>query len=206
MKNRTEDIDYSDLHWGKYENPISQFISLRLVGNGDFGDEENSNGDGDGIARYGRRIYWWNNRGFEGCTTFATVAEAEEKFAEAVRAELLAGLDCYTVYSLANLADCAGPDSDSSPGSQFLSGVVDDIRERVTDGTFDEDSASEIADSAVPIYTRDVWSTFVDLAAYNEDPSELVDTSRVDMEQSAKLCLYMIAERLVYTIAEELSL
>jgi hypothetical protein len=33
--------------------------------------------------------------------------------------------------------------------------------------------AAEIADYCVPVYTHNLWVTFVDLAAYSEDVSDL---------------------------------
>jgi hypothetical protein len=47
-----------------------------------------------------------------------------------------------------------------------------------------------------------LWSEFTDLAAYQEDPTEYgVDGS--DMEQSARVCLYIIAERLATALFDE---
>lgn len=109
-----------------------------------------------------------------------------------------------TTFRLANEADCTTPDNADSAGSQFLDQVRDAFLEAVeyNEGKWDaDDGAHTIADAAVPIYTRDVWTTFVDLGAYTEDPSELgADVD--DMEQAAKICLYMIAERLCYRLAE----
>ncbi len=111
-------------------------------------------------------------------------------------------------WRLARLADCMDPDSVTSPGAQFLFSVEDDARERWEDTDPEDrdrllsDEWSEVADSAVPIYTREVWTMFVDLGAYQEDPTELgIDGS--DMEQAAKVCLYMIAERLCHALADE---
>lgn len=102
-------------------------------------------------------------------------------------------------YHLASMAGCASPDSLESAGAVFLGHVADGVEERADE--WDEDAVHEIADGAVPIYTYHVWSTFVDLAAYNEDPTELgADAS--DLEQAAKVALYMIAERLVYALRE----
>lgn len=108
-------------------------------------------------------------------------------------------------YRLAGMAECASPDSPDSPGVRFLLRVASDFAERVADGEeYDDDAAydmaHEVADAAVPIYTHERWVTFVDLAAYNEDPSELgADAS--DMTELAGVCLYLIAERLVRVLA-----
>lgn len=126
-----------------------------------------------------------------------------------------------TVYALANLAAPAGPDSADSPGASFLDGVrtyflerfdyaigehngtptADDIR-RAIDVIKDE-AASEIADSAVPVYTYQRWQTFTDLAAWEEDVDELGDADQ-GMTALAGVALYLIAERLVIALAESL--
>jgi hypothetical protein len=76
------------------------------------------------------------------------------------------------------------------------------------------DMTHEIADSAADlIYTRRIWETFLDLAAYQEY-DELVDDYGLEgmqggggnyqgMEQMAVLCLYRIAERLATALLEE---
>jgi hypothetical protein len=108
----------------------------------------------------------------------------------------------YTAYRLANMAGCAGPDSATSAGADFLQEIADAVIERLEDGSFDDDTSHEIADSAIPVYTNDVWRTFADLCAWVEDPTELgFDGS--DMEQRAKVCLYIIAERLVSAIRDD---
>jgi hypothetical protein len=103
----------------------------------------------------------------------------------------------YTAWQLARLADCLDPDSTESPGAAFLDGVEADYWERREDDDYDaDDTPHEIADAAVPVYTHDLWATFVDLGAYQQDPSELgADVS--DMTQCASVALYMIAARLV---------
>lgn len=78
MKNKALDIDYSDLHWGKYDCAIAQYIEVQVMGNGDFGDDEWSDGQGNGWARFGRRIQSWNDQGFVACDTYATEAEARQ--------------------------------------------------------------------------------------------------------------------------------
>lgn len=109
----------------------------------------------------------------------------------------------YTAWQLARLADCMDPESTDSPGAQFLDRVESDYRERIEDESYDEDDTPhEIADSAVPVYTHDIWQTFTDLGAYQEDPSELgADPS--DMNQCAQTALYMIADRLVRALHDD---
>jgi hypothetical protein len=122
----------------------------------------------------------------------------------------------HSPFLLATLADCYSPDAADSPGAKFLTSVARDVAERFDDpdlspeeqagiiGNLREDGAHEIADGAVPIYTHDRWLTFVDLGAYNEDVTELGATAD-DLTGAAGVALYMIAERLVRALAEELS-
>lgn len=81
MKSRELDIDYSNLHWGKYDSPIAQYITIRIMDEGDMGDEWESDGDGTGMARFGRRVQWWDDQGFVGCDVFGTVDDAIAAFA-----------------------------------------------------------------------------------------------------------------------------
>lgn len=116
-------------------------------------------------------------------------------------------------FSLATLADCASPDTSDSPGAQFLARIARDVAEHVGDAPLGwsdqlgglDDAAHEIADSAVPIYTHERWQTFVDLAAYHEDVTELAAPDSFDLTGLAGVALYMIAERLVRALADELS-
>jgi hypothetical protein len=109
-----------------------------------------------------------------------------------------------TAWQLARLAECSDPDSDTSPGAQFLNRVESDVLERIedNDGEWDDDYAHEIADNAVPVYTYTMWQTFVDLGAWEEDPSDL-GYDEGDMAKGAAVCLYMIANRLAYALATE---
>ena len=112
---------------------------------------------------------------------------------------------------LAADAGCAYPNGETSPGARFLELVASSLvkavdwiwtndDENVTDW---HDVAHEVADGCVPIYTHDLWATFADLGAYQEDPTELgFDGS--DMEQGARVCLYMIAERLASELLRSL--
>ena len=111
-------------------------------------------------------------------------------------------------YVLASMAECLTPDSHESPGAEFLTSTVEALAESVrwdaeNDGGQDiGDMIHEIADGAVPIYTRKMWETFTDLGAYQEGTNELEDAS-ADMDQRARVALYMIAERLCFAIVTE---
>lgn len=117
----------------------------------------------------------------------------------------------HTDYSLANLAGVSMPDNHDSPGARFLLGVQDAVNESITwtlehgeELVDQEDTAHEIADNAVPIYTYEKWQTFVDLAAWQEDPTDLgYDGS--NMDKAADVCLYVIAERLALVLFEEVA-
>lgn len=111
----------------------------------------------------------------------------------------------YNVFQLARLAECGDPDNAESPGAAFLASVQDSVNEQrgyADGGVIDPDIISEIADSAPDVYTHTLWSEFVDLQAYQEDPTELgCDAS--DMEQCARVCLYIIAERLAQALVAD---
>src|ERR1017187_5921085 len=78
----------------------------------------------------------------------------------------------YTVWQLANMADCASPDSLDSAGADFLRSVaystdelIDTYRENKTpevDYDYSGEMA-EIADNAPDVYTSTRWAQFVDL-------------------------------------------
>jgi hypothetical protein len=109
----------------------------------------------------------------------------------------------HNAYQLANIADIQSPDQKDSPGAVFLLSVQDAVNEAIEDKYQDMDEAAhEIADNAVPVYTYQMWQTFIDLCAWNEDPSEFGRESE-DMSQQAGVCLYLIANRLADTLIEE---
>lgn len=102
-------------------------------------------------------------------------------------------------------ADAQFPDSKQA--ESFLDGVLYSVIDRADD-LLDEsndrsDITHEIADSAVPIYTYDLWKCFVDLGAYNGDMDDLGGAGN-DMTKNAQVCLYMMAERLAYALVDEL--
>ena len=112
-----------------------------------------------------------------------------------------------TPFSLQYMADCGSPDSATSPGAAWLTRVAASTVEHVEYGVehvdlpkLDDDdmrdAVHEIADGAVPIYTHELWSVFVDVAAYHEDISEY-GAEGSDLTKSAQVALYMIAERLI---------
>ena len=120
-----------------------------------------------------------------------------------------------SAYGLTNMADVASPDALDSPGAQFLTSVRDSFLEwanydRADNsdavGTLTEraqDAAWEQVDSCVPVYTHDVWRTFVDLCAYADEDAQEALTSAENVTFGAMATLGRIAERLFVALAEE---
>jgi hypothetical protein len=114
-----------------------------------------------------------------------------------------------TIYALARLADCHDPDTAESPGAQFLRSVETYTEERVhwekdnDEETDVSDLAHEIADATIPVYTGELWATFVDLQAWDEDISDYGDFEG-DIEQVARWAVYGIGRRLAEALIEEL--
>jgi hypothetical protein len=123
----------------------------------------------------------------------------------------------FNAFQLAHMADCSRPDSVESEGASFLLSVQEALASRIpedfeTEEAFREaiesgdlsDLVHEVADGEVPIYTNQLWRTFVDLAAYTEDTSELGEDSS-NPDSRAMTALYMVAERLCHALVEEWS-
>lgn len=118
----------------------------------------------------------------------------------------------YNAYELANMADVASPDSSESQGALFLLDILSDVNEFTADalqGADLGDEAHTIADEAVyRLESRGTyrkWAAFCDLAAWQEDPSDLGYESFSDLNEGADVCLFMIADRLAMTLLEELA-
>jgi hypothetical protein len=120
----------------------------------------------------------------------------------------------HTANMLASMAGCVSPDTATSAGATFLalvqSSTVEAVRWSVEHGegaTLSDyiysNMPQETADGCVPVYTHTLWATFVDLGAYNEDLGDLGGTSG-DMEQDARVSLFIIAERLIQELLEEI--
>jgi len=120
---------------------------------------------------------------------------------------------------LARTADCAQPDGHEKEGQKFLTlafshftfAVENDMNVSDSDDaadlrrTLEDFDWHEYADDAVPVYTHEKWLTFVHLAAYQEDVSDLVDSRKVDGDSVANAALYQIADRLFRALATELA-
>lgn len=61
---------------------MTEYLSS-VMSNGDFGDEDESDGQGNGMARFGRRIFRWDDQGFEDSDIFDTVELAAAAFTRA---------------------------------------------------------------------------------------------------------------------------
>lgn len=109
----------------------------------------------------------------------------------------------HSIFTLARLAECGDPDSSDSPGARFLEYVQDRVNEAREYGELDQDRIHEIADGAPDVYTHKLWAEFVDLEAYNEDPTDL-GCDGTNMTQAAAVCLYIIAERLANALIADL--
>jgi hypothetical protein len=122
-------------------------------------------------------------------------------------------------YALASMADCGTPDTMQTDGAKFLASVRNNFVDAVEYAQSDMpdmsisdildhmDSAGElhqIADDAPDVYTAVMWSEFLDLSAYNEDPSEYMLADCQDMGKAARVCLFMIAERLLNALSDQL--
>lgn len=110
-------------------------------------------------------------------------------------------IEALTVPALYNLAETSGA---GLAADRFLTGIRDDIadRARYNDDLPDEGDLREVADLAVPIYTADVFATLVETRAYAEDVSDLKGGGE-DLEQLAKIALYIVAERVATAIVAE---
>lgn len=116
-------------------------------------------------------------------------------------------------YNAQQLAGCADSYSDNDESAGFFELIRDNVLERTDDIDADDwkrlmvedydGSAHEIADQAPNVYTSRLWNQFLGTRAYQEDPSEL-GAQADDMEKAAGVCLYMIAERLVHALADEI--
>jgi len=108
-----------------------------------------------------------------------------------------------SVNQLVKLADCASPDSMTSPGAAFLESVRDAVADTIEpDGTLRDDSRHEIADGAPDVYTVTRWAEFVDLAAYQEEPD--CGEWPSDLTDAAGVALYQIAARLISAILDDI--
>lgn len=70
-------------------------------------------------------------------------------------------------------------------------------------GADPDDATFEIADSCGPVYTHDVWSAFVDLAADQEYVGDSYGLESSGRKGAASAVLHEIAHRLVVALVAE---
>ena len=117
----------------------------------------------------------------------------------------------FSAYRLSLKAGVESPDALDSPGAQFLTSVRDSLVEWVeyVRDTYDVQALSETAqenaidqvDATVPAYTHQLWQTFTDLAAYDDESAGEFDGGT--MTETVSYVLARIAERLFVALAEE---
>ena len=78
MKTSTGD-DVRDLHYGKFSDPMAVVLFDAML-NGDFGDDEYSDGEGTWGIRYGRRVLEGDDHGFVYYFKLDTVEQATSEF------------------------------------------------------------------------------------------------------------------------------
>ena len=122
-------------------------------------------------------------------------------------------------WMLASSADCAAPERNEKMGADFLISIFtdflyiaqNDLDVSGGDGAYDIRRAlerfewHETAYNAIPVYTHAKWQTFVELGAYDEDVLDLVDSRKVTGGNVANAALYIIADRLLRALLEELA-
>lgn len=131
-------------------------------------------------------------------------------------AEIIDRIKDYNPFQLACDAECHGPDGNATSGALLLTTVRDGVRELLEEAdddwreafASDESHANysgelaQIADDAPDTYTPTMWAEFVELGAFNEDPTELGFEGE-DMDRGARICLYLIADRLAHALIDE---
>ena len=104
-------------------------------------------------------------------------------------------METLTPYNIALLADVNGLDP---VGVDWLDDVYRSYQSDRVHYDDAEAAIHELADGAVPVYTADLWRTFVGVAAWTEDISDFGPIT--DIQQAARVALYQIAERLLQAL------
>ena len=108
--------------------------------------------------------------------------------------------------SLSELESLANVSGIDDAGLKYLTRVVEGVEEAYADyeGRPDEfsDLIHEIVDSALSVYTYEIWETFIGLSAWEEDVSEY--GSPEDMTSAASWAISMIGERAANAIWHKL--
>jgi hypothetical protein len=129
------------------------------------------------------------------------------------------GPDTVASWRLARTADCSCPEGQERAGAAFLDSLFSDFvcaAQNDLDVSGGDDARDirkalqdfewhETADGAIPIYTHRKWQAFVEIGAYDEDVSDLVDSRKVTGDDCANAALYIVADRLLRALSEELA-
>ena len=116
----------------------------------------------------------------------------------------------FSAYRLSLKADVASPDAVHSHGAQFLTSVRDALvewaeynRDEAIEALSEkaQDDAFDQVDATIPAYTHQLWQTFTDLAAYDDESAGEFDGGT--MTEQVSYILVRIAERLFVALAEE---
>ena len=138
---------------------------------------------------------------------YATLAQ---RIAVAWAYDATADIQALNSHQLAYLAGTSSPDSHNSPGANYL----DRLRDTICDSyryaaerndTFDSDDLHQIVDGCIPVYTHELWATFTDLAAYEQDVRDYgyeFDPDRP--EQYPATALYMVGMALASDLMERI--
>jgi hypothetical protein len=130
------------------------------------------------------------------------------------RLAVLAEIKGLSAYALAQLAECASPDSPASDGAVLLTGARDSFVENVKFYADDIDESfkygdiiTEISTEMPDTYTNTLWKEFIDLCGYSEDFSEWFQDGfpHNDMEEIPRTGLRMILERMMQRFVEQLN-
>lgn len=113
-----------------------------------------------------------------------------------------------SVYELARLAECGDPTilaTRRNYGAEFLDNVRDSVIEAFeydSWGTYPEDTASQLADSCIPVWNNEIASTWTDLAGWTIDADDLSEGT-TDVIKLMSLGLYVAGDRLARALFEE---
>jgi hypothetical protein len=117
------------------------------------------------------------------------------------KSEMLDALKALNGFELANMA---GVNAGHGAGVDMLDTVRAGFVEAFENDEFDRygsDRLSEIADGAVPVYYATTFEALVELRAWAEDIDGLC-APEADLATRANVCLFVVAERLGYALAE----
>jgi hypothetical protein len=122
-------------------------------------------------------------------------------------AEAVGALRALNGFQLANLAEVnAGHGAGFDMLDAVRLGVIDAVvNGDLLEARYPEDTLTEIADGAVPVYYATTFEALVELRAWAEDIDGLVE-NEADLATRANVCLFVVAERLARALAAEIGL